>query len=95
MAPWLCFATDEFLGSFHRNGGIAAIGIGADGAAEFLVQGRNRPQERYNPRGLPCSTIVSITTFNVGHGGGQQRGHAQDVGLFGRDRLEIVFGPGC
>ena len=34
------FAANEVLGRFHRHGGIAAIGAGTDGLAEFLVQRR-------------------------------------------------------
>jgi hypothetical protein len=73
-------ARDEFLGRFHRHGGVPAIGVGADGRAEFLVQRRAAHQN---------DVVVADALFvqrvdhdlHVGHRRGQQRRHAEDVGL--------------
>ncbi len=55
-------ALHEVLGSFDRHRRIAAIGIGADGLAEFLVQWCTADQHDVVVTNA-LSFIVSMTTF--------------------------------
>ena len=89
-------ALHVFLGRFHGNGGVAAIGIGADGLARTpRLSGAPPTRDDIVVANAPSSFIVSMTTFHVGHGRGQQSRHADDVGLVLLYGREIVLRPDC
>jgi hypothetical protein len=83
-------ALDERLGGVDRDGGVAAIGVGADGLAEILVERRAADQHDIVVAHAFLDQRVDHD-LHVGHGGRQQRGHAENVGLLALDGFEIVL----
>src|SRR3989338_720367 len=83
-------ACHELLGGFHSHSCVTAIGVGTDGLAEFLVQGRTADQ---NDVILAHALFLHRIDhdFHIGHGGGQQGRHAKDIGLFAFQRFQILL----
>ena len=83
-------ASHERLGGLNRHRGIAAIGVGPDRLRERLVQ--RGPADKDDVVAAHPLFLQGVDDdLHVGHGGGQQRRHPQDLGLMLLDRLEIVL----
>ena len=53
----IVFACHHFLGSFHGNGGISAVGIGADGLSKSLIERRATDQDNV--------LVVFLTLYHI------------------------------
>ena len=83
-------ARHQRLGRLHRDGGVAAIGVGADRLGEGFVQRRAADQHDIIVAHAFFLKFVDHH-FHIGHGGGQQRRHAENLRLVLVDRLEIFL----
>jgi len=75
---------DPVPGGFNRNGGIAAIGVGADALPKFLVgSGGGRPTRNdVIVADCPFPSVVSMTTFHISIVVVRQALTWRDVGVF-------------
>src|SRR6516162_5565265 len=71
---------DERLGGLDRDGGVAAVRIGPNRLAELLVERCTAHQHDVVLANADFLRLVD-DDFHVGHGGGEQRRHPEDVRL--------------
>src|SRR5690606_4653735 len=85
--------SDQRLGGLGGYGRVPAIGVGADGSSELLIEGGAADED---------DVVVADPLFDhrvdhhlhVRHGGGEQRRHAEDVGLVLVERLDVLVDVG-
>ena len=84
----------ERLRGLGRHRGVAAVGVGAHGLAELLVQRRAADQHDVSSR-RPFAFSSSITTFMYGIVVVSSADMPEDVGLVLLERGEVVLDRRC
>src|SRR3569833_213587 len=70
----------QALGRFYRDGGVTTVGVRANRFAELLVERRATDQNNEVLADTDVPLLVDHH-FHVWHGGSEEGGHAEDVGL--------------